>query len=174
MRNSFLFIMFGLILIAVSCRASRNAERSERLAATSATGLAASRVDSLLAVLSERKYIHIEYYEPRDPEILIPSREALSLSDTSSSSSGLGLGANAALGGGRVPVKSIEIRIDRDAAALHSVKIDTSAVLKKEHRVVRQEHKAFESRHDNGAVFIVFIVAATAAIAYLLIKKWLK
>jgi hypothetical protein len=136
-------------------------------------GVVLRRVDSLSSTIAERYNFKIEFY-PLEYGPGKPATEAAPCSTMPADS--LGLAPTMGGVGGMGAVKSIEISTERteDKAAITAM--DSVSETKTATKATLQKETSSETRHDNGTVLIVAIVAGLVvfALAWLLLKTFLK
>lgn len=158
-------LLFFVLCFLAGCRAHLDTSRQKSRRQTDVIGVELRRVDSLWSSLAERLTYRIEFY-PQDYDI---------------GSVGTGNPATASHlllpnGGGAGPVKSIEITAESQASTNTASRLDSNYNRHVDTTETLQKETASETRHDNGTVAILAVVAGLVvlAIACLLIKKYLK
>lgn len=151
----------------VGCRAKLDTSRQETRRQTDEIGVVLRRVDSLSSTIAERQNVKIVFYEPctigpGEPAPAAPA--ATIVGDALCGSAGGGIGA----------VKSIEITKEVSVSTGSTTLIDSTLYNNSATTEILQTKKASETRHDNGAIIGVAIVAAVAVVGYLLLKSYLK
>lgn len=176
-----ILLFFGLCFLA-GCRAHLDTSRQESRRQTDVIGVELRRVDSLWSSLAERLTYRIEFY-PQDYDIgsvgtgnpATGNGGSLQYpaSPTDPATASHLLFPN---GGGAGPVKSIEITAESQASTNTASRLDSTYNRHVDTTETRQKETASETRHDNGTVAILAVVAGLVvlALAWLLIKKYLK
>lgn len=171
-----ILLFFGLCFLA-ACRASKELKARGERTRTDEIGVVLHRVDSLCSTISERHNVKIEFY-PLEYGLRTPATEAVPSSTLPADSTHVGAPKNGGWSGfgSMGAVKSIEITSETEASTQHNAFTDSTAVSKTAEAETLQREKASETRHDNGTVLIVSVVAGLVvfALAWLLLKTFLK
>lgn len=175
-------LLFFWLCFLAGCRAHLDTSRQESRRQTDVIGVELRRVDSLWSSLAERLTYRIEFY-PQDYDIgsvgtgnpATGNGGSLQYpaSPTDPATASHLLFPN---GGGVGSVKSIEISTESEASTKTASRIDSTYNEHNDTSETLQKETASETRHDNGTVAILAVVAGLVvlAIACLLIKKYLK
>lgn len=180
MRHVTHIIFFGFLVgFLVGCRANLDTSRQESRRQTDVIGVELRRVDSLWSSIAERLNFKIEFYPSGYPEYTYQPCE-----ETSEHSTGSPLPTDPATashllnpqGGGVGSVKSLEFSVERDATTNQASRVDSTYNEQADNEETLQKETETETRHDNGTVLIVAIVAGLVvfALAWLLLKTFLK
>lgn len=166
-----LLLTFALSLSC--CRCVRHSSSTLDRTDTASIDVRFRSLSQLRDTCAERQTIRIEYYYPNlySPDIHLNG--AFATADTTDTASVVGSVPPCNTGGGVPAIKSIEIVTERNSGSSQTSTTDSTRLSQTSTMETQQREQSSDTRHDNGTVAIVSVVAAAVVIilAVILFKK---